>query len=655
MKAWFGVLLGVLGGAATPFALEPGRSSPAEAPTWWFGAAGAVNLNFYGGTTQQLNSDVTALAPFHKGFGLGLYVAPVIEYRPDPVWGGILQLGYDNRRGRFDDVLCPCGEEGRLSARPAYLSVEPSLRFAPFAGAFHVFAGPRVAFLAPWSAVKTFEHTRVGIFTNEGEFSQMRGVVFSGQVGAGYDIAWTPADSRTRFEVSPFVSYQPYFGQNPRSNDGLVDRWGIETLRLGAVFKFARARSRAAPGPSVRFSARAPSRVVLARKIQETFPLRNYVYFDAGEIRFSRRYATLTPAQALSFREEQLQDSFPARPTGRSARQIAVYRHILNIVGDRLRRHPAATLTLTGLSAHGPQYGKARAEAVKTYLVETFAIEASRIRTEGREQAPVVPGDRAASELEMLAAEDQRVEIRSDSREMLVQIGEGSQFMLKPVEIRGETPGIDSVVFLAPGSEALDPWWLEIREARAVPDTSVAPRRFGPFDRARVALPAARILDGRFQGAYRAALVGQTRRDAARPAPIPVRREASFRLETRHEGIHQTNRFAILFDIDQAKAVSAYERFLSEAVTSRIPDSGAVSIRGRTDIVGKQDYNFKLSRDRALGVQRLLEGSTSARGLRRVTFKPSWSGEDPRQAPFGNATPEERNYNRTVIIDILPE
>jgi hypothetical protein len=65
---------------------------------------------------------------------------------------------------------------------------------------------------------------------------------------------------------------------------------------------------------------------------------------------------------------------------------------------------------------------------------------------------------------------------------------------------------------------------------------------------------------------------------------------------------------------------------------------------------------FKRSvRDRALGVQRLLEGSTSAQGRSKVVFKPSWSGEDPRQAPFGNATPEERNHNRTVIIDILPE
>ena len=80
-------------------------------PTWWVGGAAAANLNFYGGTTQMLNSDLTTPAAFHKGFGTGLYLAALVEYRPDSVWGGILQVGYDDRSGSFDDVLCPCGED----------------------------------------------------------------------------------------------------------------------------------------------------------------------------------------------------------------------------------------------------------------------------------------------------------------------------------------------------------------------------------------------------------------------------------------------------------------------------------------------------------------------------------------------------------------
>jgi hypothetical protein len=38
-----------------------------------------------------------------------------------------------------------------------------------------------------------------------------------------------------------------------------------------------------------------------------------------------------------------------------------------------------------------------------------------------------------------------------------------------------------------------------------------------------------------------------------------------------------------------------------------------------------------------------------------VKFDTYGFGEDVRRAPFDNRLPEERFYNRTVIIDILPE
>jgi outer membrane protein OmpA-like peptidoglycan-associated protein len=654
-RGFIGIALALGGFLSGTLAAHAAEAERANEPTWWFGVAAGANLNFYGGTTQQLNENVTTLTPFHEGRGAGLYVAPVLEYRPGPVWGGMLHLAYDDRRGDFADVTCPCGEEGKLSARPAYLSIEPSLRYAPFAGDLHLFAGPRIGFLAPWGDAKTFEHTRVGISSSEGEFSQMRGVVFSGQAGMGYDFEWAPARSTRRIQLSPFVSYHPRFGQNPRSNGDLIDRWGLETIRVGVALKFGRARLAVPPPPKVGFSVRAPATVVTARRIQETFPLRNYVFFDEGSDQLAARYTRLARAQAENFREEQLQDSFPARPTGRPARQIAVYRHLLNIMGDRLRRNPGTNILLTGLSAQGAAHGRARAETVKRYLVETFGIEAARIATVGRDPVYIAPGQRSAEELEMLRAENQRVEISSQSRALLVQIGEGAHFMLKPVEIRGEMPGMDSVVFLAPGAEKLASWMLEIRDAR---DTLTAPRRFGPYTSARVALPAPLLLGEHPRKSFQAVLIGSTR-GAGGPAAgtrsgMELRREAPFTLSRRHSGIHQTNRFGILFDIDQARAVSSYERFLTEVVVAKIPDSGTVVIRGRTDVVGLTGHNLKLSQGRAEGVEGILREAVETR-RRGVRFQTAWTGEDPRQAPFANGTPEERCYNRTVIIDILPE
>jgi outer membrane protein OmpA-like peptidoglycan-associated protein len=609
-------------------------------PVWWVGAAGAANLNFYGGMTQNLNPAVTTLTPFREGFGAGLYLAPVVEYRPDPVWGAILQVGYDERRGDFFEVTCPCGEQSTLSAKPAYLSIEPSLRFAPFAGGLHLFAGPRLAFLAPWGDPRAFQYHRKGISTTEGEFDAMREVIFSGHAGVGYDLVWAPANGRRRVQIAPFVSFHPHFGQAPRE----TDYWGIATLRVGAVLKFGRVKPGPAHGPDIRLSVRAPARVVVRRRIHETFPLRNYVFFEAGSSGLPARYVTLTVAQASSFREEHLQDSLPARATGRSVRQITVYRNLLNILGDRMRRNPGATITLTGLFAQRPEEGRERAEAVRHYLIETFGIDGARIAVAERAQPPL-PSGRSYEELKMLGDENQRVEIQSQSREMLVQIGEGANFMLKPVEIDGETAGADSVIFTASGAESLASWWLEILDAA---DTAVPPRRIGPFIGRRAAVPAAPLLGDRPRATFMATLT-------AAQTGVSVRRSVSFALFQRNHGIDQTTRFAILFDIDQARAVSSYERFLTEVVASRVADSGGVMIRGRTDIVGERDYNLALSRGRAESVQRILEAATAARGRRGVSFRPTWSGEDPKQAPFGNTTPEERNYNRTVIIDIVPE
>src|SRR6478736_4956776 len=71
-------------------------------PNWWFGVAAGANFNFFQGTTQQLNSSVTVPTAFGHGKGVGLYLAPLVEYhKPDSRFGLMFQAGYDNRAGKF--------------------------------------------------------------------------------------------------------------------------------------------------------------------------------------------------------------------------------------------------------------------------------------------------------------------------------------------------------------------------------------------------------------------------------------------------------------------------------------------------------------------------------------------------------------------------
>ena len=58
----------------------------------------------------------------------------------------MLNVAYDNRGGKFDDVMAPCNCPATLSTNISYIAIEPSLRLAPFGSSFYIFAGPTVSF-----------------------------------------------------------------------------------------------------------------------------------------------------------------------------------------------------------------------------------------------------------------------------------------------------------------------------------------------------------------------------------------------------------------------------------------------------------------------------------------------------------------------------
>jgi outer membrane protein OmpA-like peptidoglycan-associated protein len=614
-------------------------------PRWWFGAAGASNLNFYRGTTQMLNSTLTTPTAFRKGSGSGFYAGLLAEYRPHPIWGGMLYVGYDDRRGSFDDVRTPCNCPMTLATTISYFSIEPSLRFAPFSSGFYLFAGPRIGF----NSAKSFTYTRDGNpgVKTKGDLSDMHSTVFSGQIGVGYDVSLTSPDARTQVAVSPFVSFHPYFGANPRS----VENWNVSTLRSGIAIKFGRGVSRsyeAIPAVSERevsFSIRAPKSVPVQRRVRETFPLRNYVFFDEGSSEVPSRYVRLTSDQAASFKEEQLQEVQPQDTTGRSRRQMTVYSNILNILGDRMRSNPGTKVSLTGATGKGPEDGRTLAESIKQYLVSVFGIDAGNITTHGSDK-PRIPSEHPGGTLELglLVPENRRVDIESNSPELLMQVG-GPPDVLRPVQIVAvqEDPLDSYVLFNVTGAKTLlSSWSLEVKDERG--DI----QRFGPFTRDQENIPGKTILGNRVESDFKVTMLGQTKSGHS------VKKEGAVHLVRRDEPKPEGLRFSILFEFDQSKTVATYERFLQEMVVPLIAEGSTVIIHGHTDVIGEEDYNLKLSRNRAQDAQRVIERALSKSGKRGVTFESFGFGEDVSLAPFDNNLAEERFYNRTVIIDIVP-
>ncbi|OFY59182.1 MAG: flagellar motor protein MotB [Bacteroidetes bacterium GWF2_41_9] len=636
-----------------------GQDNKYTKPSWWFGGAAGANLNFYRGSTQELNADLIVPAIFHDGFGVGLYLAPLLEFhKPDTRLGFMLQAGFDSRKGKFDQIVNPCNCPADLSAKLTYLTIEPSLRLAPFKSNFYLYGGPRLAF----DMAKSFKYDE-GINPDypdqenppeiTGDFSNMRSSVFSMQIGAGYDINLSSPDKQGQAVLSPFVSFQPYFGQDPRS----IETWNITTVRVGAALKFGKGKKieqpvKAAavvvvPDPEVKFTVNSPTNIPVQRRVRETFPVRNYVFFDSGSAKISDRYVLITKDQVKDFKEDRLETFTPKQLSGRSQRQMTVYYNVLNILGDRMGRFPATVVRLSGASMEGTEDGLAMAESIKKYLVDIFGIEPGRINTEGRIK-PRIPSEQpgATKELDMLREGDRRVTIWSESPELMMQYQTGPNTPLKPVEFVGvqEAPVDSYITFNVEGAEeALTSWSVEVK------DDAGKVQNFGPYSKEKVSIPGKTILGTRPEGNYKVTMVGKTKSGKTVRQETPVHMV----LWTPSEN-EEALRYSIIFEINDSDAINIYEKYLTDVVTPKIPKDGTVIIHGHTDIIGNDVHNQELSLARANEVSGIMKSALSKTGRTDVKFEVLGFGEDETLAPFENKYPEERFYNRSVIIDIIP-
>jgi outer membrane protein OmpA-like peptidoglycan-associated protein len=645
----FGVLICGAGSQCTLQAQQDQYTRPA----WRFGAAAGANFNFNHGTTQVLNSSLTVPAGFNQGNGIGLFLGPVIEYhRPESRFGLMLQGGYDSRRSTFDQITTPCNCPADLSTNLSYLTVEPSLRFAPFKNNFYLYAGPRLAF----NRNNDFTY-QLGInpdFPDQaptpevnGEFSNTNARLVSMQIGAGHDIHLSSQSRKVQTIFSPFVAFQPYFGQNPRSSE----TWTLTTVRVGAALKFGRGRKIPAvvqaPEPIAEpvfgFYVNSPKNNPGATSIIETFPIRNYVYFDAGSTVIPNRYVKLEKNQVKDFKADQLEVFAPKELSGRANRQMMVYYNVLNILGDRMVKNPTANIKLVGSTEKGSQEGKKMAESVKSYLVNTWGIDAGRIATEGLAQ-PKIPSKKAGGtrELDLLLAGDRRVSIESSSPALLMEFKGGLDAPLKPVSL--VAPEESYVSFNVDGAgDAFSSWELEVKDSQG------KIQHFGPFTGNKVSMSGESVLGVKPEGDYTVTLVGQAKNGQTVRKETPVKM-VLWTPPTSEEG----NRYSVIYEFNEAKAIASTEKYLTDVVASKIPIGGTVTIHGHTDTIGEEAHNRSLSLARANDVKSILERSLLKAGRKDVKFVVNGFGEDEKVSPFKNKFPEERAYNRTVIIDVTP-
>jgi len=303
---------------------------------------------------------------------------------------------------------------------------------------------------------------------------------------------------------------------------------------------------------------------------------------------------------------------------------------------------------LVGSSEKGPEDARAMAESIKQYLVDVFGIDASRIITQGQYK-PKIPSEQpgATNDLILLREGDRRVSIESSSPILLMEFQSGPDAPLKPVEIIGvQVAPLDSYVSfnVDGGKDTISSWSLRIFDEKG------NVQNFGPYTQESVSVPGKSILGTRPEGDYKVMMTGKTKSGKT------VKKEASVHMvlwtPSKNE---EMMRFSIIYEFNVSKAVTIYEKYLTDIVIPKIPRGSKVIIHGHTDIIGEEAYNQKLSEARANDVRNILENGLSKAGRTDVKFEVYGFGEDTEFAPFNNKYPEERFYNRTVIIDIIPK
>lgn len=400
--------------------------------------------------------------------------------------------------------------------------------------------------------------------------------------------------------------------------------------------------------PDVVFSVNTSEDILVLKKVRETFPLRNYIFFDGESTQIPDRYVKLNKEQVVNFKEDQLEEFTSKHPTGRSVRQMNVYYNVINILGNRMYKYPNSKITLVGSSEQGTKDAIEMAESVKTYLVDVFGIASKRITTEGRVK-PKLPSEKPGGELELILLRqgDQRVSIESSSPEILMEFQSGPDVPLKPIEIVSIVGPVaeGNVQFTAKGwKETFNDWTINLKDEKG------KIRSFGPYTEESVHISNNIILENQSKSNYYATMMGTTKMGKK------ITREATFSLDhTVAPKVVEVTRFSIIYEFDDNKAITIYEKYLTEIVTPKIPQGGKVIIRGFTDNIGETEYNQNLSTERANDVKKIIEAALAKANRKDVKFDVSGLGENESDSPFENKYPEERFYNRTVIIDILPE
>lgn len=359
-------------------------------------------------------------------------------------------------------------------------------------------------------------------------------------------------------------------------------------------------------------------------RYNEMFPLVPYIFCNEGglpdETQQYANYSTLSG----SFVVESLPlDAFE------------VNKNLLNIVAQRMKKYPQAALTITGTTdgkkeSADKRLASTRAEWAKSYLTEQCGIEQARILVKSTN----VPARPSSFNDPDGIVENRRVELSSNLPDVLA-----------PVLLTADNQRVanyDVIVFYPSVSDDnIQSWSLNVMQAGRNLRTLHGNGKPQPI---RWAMRANELSAAQVPVDYDLTVRRAEDDSVVIAGSIPVDYISSVRKKTENLPDKTVDKYSlILFDFDKATLGEENQRILEQMVLPSISALSKVSIVGYSDRIGNDEYNMKLSRERAESVRAFLQGR--ARDARFYTM-----GVGETTEVFSNNSPIGRQLSRTVQV-----
>lgn len=323
-------------------------------------------------------------------------------------------------------------------------------------------------------------------------------------------------------------------------------------------------------------------------------------------------------------------------PEGLPLDAIEVNRNTLNIIGARMRKYPQASLIIIG-TTDGKAEGKTkdlalqRANFAKTYLVTAFNIGADRIST----TTSAIPSKPSTSNDADGVAENRRIEFKSTVPDVLTPL------TITADNQRIATPDVIAFHTKITTTDSLRSWQMHIsqagrtlRDMRGMGRPGALTWAIKPNELSAAQVP----IDYEFTATT---VEADTQHVSG---SIPVDYISSVKKRTENLPDRTIDKYSlILFDFDKSNINEDNQRILEQMVLPSIKSNSKVAIIGYTDRIGNDEYNAKLSRERAESVRVFL-----ASRAKDATISASGVGET-RQI-FTNDMPIGRQLSRTVQV-----